>query len=165
MVMNAVMRSGAGNDRCAAAAATATVWRTAAMSTATSTPVCTRAYHLLCRLLGSRTWSWSGGQRSVRRWFSGRMLACHAGGPGSIPGRRILLPSATQLPTRFTFIVSSAIRPLPSSATVLWPSSAYLRIDALHTPIAVSMSACSLIHRAVDISLIESACVANHCRR
>ncbi len=27
----------------------------------------------------------------VRRWFSGRMLACHAGGPGSIPGRRILL--------------------------------------------------------------------------
>lgn len=23
-----------------------------------------------------------------RRWFSGRMLACHAGGPGSIPGRR-----------------------------------------------------------------------------
>ena len=24
---------------------------------------------------------------SVHRWFSGRMLACHAGGPGSIPGR------------------------------------------------------------------------------
>ena len=23
------------------------------------------------------------------RWFSGRMLACHAGGPGSIPGRCI----------------------------------------------------------------------------
>uniref|UniRef100_A0A0M3HZ14 Uncharacterized protein n=1 Tax=Ascaris lumbricoides TaxID=6252 RepID=A0A0M3HZ14_ASCLU len=23
-----------------------------------------------------------------RRWFSGRMLACHAGGPGPIPGRR-----------------------------------------------------------------------------
>jgi hypothetical protein len=22
-----------------------------------------------------------------QRWFSGRMLACHAGGPGSIPGR------------------------------------------------------------------------------
>jgi hypothetical protein len=21
------------------------------------------------------------------RWFSGRMLACHVGGPGSIPGR------------------------------------------------------------------------------
>ena len=24
------------------------------------------------------------------RWFSGRMLACHVGGPGSIPGRCIL---------------------------------------------------------------------------
>ena len=24
---------------------------------------------------------------SQHRWFSGRMLACHAGGPGSIPGR------------------------------------------------------------------------------
>ena len=24
---------------------------------------------------------------TVHRWFSGRMLACHAGGPGSIPGR------------------------------------------------------------------------------
>ena len=23
----------------------------------------------------------------MQRWFSGRMLACHAGGPGSIPGR------------------------------------------------------------------------------
>ncbi len=26
---------------------------------------------------------------SKHRWFSGRMLACHAGGPGSIPGRCI----------------------------------------------------------------------------
>ena len=25
-----------------------------------------------------------------QRWFSGRILACHAGGPGSIPGRCIL---------------------------------------------------------------------------
>ena len=26
--------------------------------------------------------------RDIRqRWFSGRILACHAGGPGSIPGR------------------------------------------------------------------------------
>ena len=24
---------------------------------------------------------------TAHRWFSGRMLACHAGGPGSIPGR------------------------------------------------------------------------------
>ena len=36
---------------------------------------------------------------SEHRWFSGRMLACHAGGPGSIPGRcsnfsfRICFPS------------------------------------------------------------------------
>ena len=28
------------------------------------------------------------------RWFSGRMLACHAGGPGSIPGRCSLTPFA-----------------------------------------------------------------------
>ncbi len=27
------------------------------------------------------------GSPSKHRWFSGRMLACHAGGPGSIPGR------------------------------------------------------------------------------
>ena len=27
------------------------------------------------------------GISSEHRWFSGRMLACHAGGPGSIPGR------------------------------------------------------------------------------
>ena len=29
------------------------------------------------------------------RWFSGRMLACHAGGPGSIPGRCILFSLKT----------------------------------------------------------------------
>ena len=28
---------------------------------------------------------------SKQRWFSGRILACHAGGPGSIPGRCKLL--------------------------------------------------------------------------
>ena len=27
------------------------------------------------------------GRSAEHRWFSGRMLACHAGGPGSIPGR------------------------------------------------------------------------------
>ena len=32
---------------------------------------------------------WSG--RNKQRWFSGRILACHAGGPGSIPGRCKLL--------------------------------------------------------------------------
>ena len=26
-------------------------------------------------------------KETQHRWFSGRMLACHAGGPGSIPGR------------------------------------------------------------------------------
>ena len=29
------------------------------------------------------------GSTCQHRWFSGRMLACHAGGPGSIPGRCI----------------------------------------------------------------------------
>ena len=32
-------------------------------------------------------WKWSLVSVSQHRWFSGRMLACHAGGPGSIPGR------------------------------------------------------------------------------
>ena len=35
-------------------------------------------------------WIWNMKWITVRcphRWFSGRMLACHAGGPGSIPGR------------------------------------------------------------------------------
>ena len=31
----------------------------------------------------------------MHRWFSGRMLACHAGGPGSIPGRCNLLIDAS----------------------------------------------------------------------
>lgn len=35
--------------------------------------------HLKCFLLTS----------CLHRWFSGRILACHAGGPGSIPGRCI----------------------------------------------------------------------------
>ena len=30
------------------------------------------------------------------RWFSGRMLACHAGGPGSIPGRCNFFPRFSQ---------------------------------------------------------------------
>ena len=37
--------------------------------------------------------SFSDEGRHQHRWFSGRMLACHAGGPGSIPGRcKTLLP-------------------------------------------------------------------------
>ena len=36
---------------------------------------------------GERRWGSAGGRRpSVHGWFSGRILACHAGGPGSIPG-------------------------------------------------------------------------------
>ncbi len=35
---------------------------------------------------GSRWWE-TPRQQCKHRWFSGRMLACHAGGPGSIPGR------------------------------------------------------------------------------
>ena len=31
--------------------------------------------------------NWRHSVVSWHRWFSGRMLACHAGGPGSIPGR------------------------------------------------------------------------------
>ena len=32
-------------------------------------------------------WMWTLEAAREHRWFSGRMLACHAGGPGSIPGR------------------------------------------------------------------------------
>ena len=32
----------------------------------------------LCSEIALKVW---------HRWFSGRMLACHAGGPGSIPGQ------------------------------------------------------------------------------
>ena len=31
------------------------------------------------------------------RWFSGRMLACHAGGPGSIPGKAFFSDKANSL--------------------------------------------------------------------
>ena len=37
----------------------------------------------------SLVWLRLGAVLRVHRWFSGRMLACHAGGPGSIPGRCI----------------------------------------------------------------------------
>ena len=32
----------------------------------------------------------------LHRWFSGRMLACHAGGPGSIPGRGEIFSFSTK---------------------------------------------------------------------
>ncbi len=38
------------------------------------------------------------------RWFSGRMLACHAGGPGSIPGRCINFFSSLSHPA---YIIST----------------------------------------------------------
>jgi hypothetical protein len=37
------------------------------------------------------------------RWFSGRMLACHAGGPGSIPGRCIFLHFDPKLQSHWCF--------------------------------------------------------------
>jgi hypothetical protein len=37
------------------------------------------------------------------RWFSGRMLACHAGGPGSIPGRCRHFFSFPTSPSSFAF--------------------------------------------------------------
>ena len=37
-------------------------------------------------------------------WFSGRILACHAGGPGSIPGQCILFFFFSYL---FSFVTSS----------------------------------------------------------
>ena len=36
-------------------------------------------------------------ENSQHRWFSGRMLACHAGGPGSIPGRCKVFPIGFKL--------------------------------------------------------------------
>ncbi|KAL1117268.1 hypothetical protein AAG570_004594 [Ranatra chinensis] len=38
-------------------------------------------------------WNTAGDVWALHRWFSGRMLACHAGGPGSIPGRCIFFYS------------------------------------------------------------------------
>ena len=37
--------------------------------------------------------------RELHWWFSGRILACHAGGPGSIPGQCIFLIACTFLNT------------------------------------------------------------------
>ena len=38
-------------------------------------------------------------EKKQHRWFSGRMLACHAGGPGSIPGRCISVLFYSKLST------------------------------------------------------------------
>ena len=45
---------------------------------------------------------------SKHRWFSGRMLACHAGGPGSIPGR-CTVPFWPCVPACCHFAVSEAL--------------------------------------------------------
>ena len=42
------------------------------------------------------------------RWFSGRMLACHAGGPGSIPGR--CMQTFFQLSVYFIIIIFFAFQ-------------------------------------------------------
>jgi hypothetical protein len=64
-------------------------------------------------------------QAAKHRWFSGRMLACHAGGPGSIPGRcsmyfSALLPDSglfsSSLSLSFSPLVCLSVPPpLPSS--------------------------------------------------
>ena len=52
------------------------------------------------------------------RWFSGRMLACHAGGPGSIPGRCKLFCGCTVL-----FLCRKRI------SGFFWPKMGYLVVD------------------------------------
>ena len=43
-------------------------------------------------------------------WFSGRILACHAGGPSSIPGRCILFHIySRKLIVKLLFCVSDAV--------------------------------------------------------
>ena len=44
--------------------------------------------------------------RRKQRWFSGRILACHAGGPGSIPGRCKLLLFFKSILNRFWVTVN-----------------------------------------------------------
>ena len=58
------------------------------------------------------------GMKNKQRWFSGRILACHAGGPGSIPGRckvfLIFVEFLSKISTNKTicyFILKSGFRP------------------------------------------------------
>ena len=48
-------------------------------------------------------------ESSQHRWFSGRMLACHAGGPGSIPGRCNVFPTDFKL--KWTMKSTTASKP------------------------------------------------------
>ena len=52
---------------------------------------------------------------SKQRWFSGRILACHAGGPGSIPGRCKLLIDNIFLCNRYGSFLSFAIPVCPGA--------------------------------------------------
>ena len=54
---------------------------------------------------------------AVRRWFSGRMLACHAGGPGSIPGRRM-----RNSPSPFSALLLSVSLPISLSSFTYLPT-------------------------------------------
>ena len=47
----------------------------------------TQSFHKRCAVQAGINWYVWDQDLHEHRWFSGRMLACHAGGPGSIPGR------------------------------------------------------------------------------
>ena len=49
------------------------------------------------------------------RWFSGRMLACHAGGPGSIPGRCIFFLLFFCKQANATWISLWSVSPFPNA--------------------------------------------------
>ena len=70
------------------------------------------------------------------RWFSGRMLACHAGGPGSIPGRcKFLLLSQKRLQPKCWHNFCSVVECLPATqaARVQVPDDASLFCPARKT--------------------------------
>ena len=67
---------------------------------------------------------------SKHRWFSGRMLACHAGGPGSIPGRcrNILLP----IFVNFTFHIVYIALPLVLKGVHLRTLKVFIHFSLVH---------------------------------
>ena len=64
--------------------------------------------------------TWVSTLHSVRehRWFSGRMLACHAGGPGSIPGRCNQFCKQTHQDQGFMLLIKSTEKLLCPLQTV-----------------------------------------------
>ena len=61
------------------------------MSTATPSTYVTGRHasdpnRALCDIADGKTCNSQMADRYMRRWFSGRILTCHATGPGSIPG-------------------------------------------------------------------------------